>query len=420
MIIPKPISGFKEYLPEEEKIQKEIIKIIETEYNIAGFIEIDTSIIERNKILLAKGGLETKEIYTIGKMGDKKEKEFSLRFDQTIPFARYVAQNYGKLIYPFKRYQIGKVYRGERPADGRFREFYQADIDIIGDKTLSLSYDAEIISIINNIFKKINIGKFQIRINNRKLQLGLIEEYNITNTGWILKTLDKLDKLPKEEIFNLLKEKLEEKIAQKLIDFATLERNNKEVIKSFSNNELYQEGVKELIQVIEEANLMGVEKENIIIDTSIARGLDYYTGTIYETYIEADKNIGSVCSGGRYENLASEYTKQKLPGVGISIGVSRLVYSIIKNKLKETPTQKNAEYLVFTNRDKEKMLKVVKKMRNLGMSCEISFLDSYKKEIKLAQKKGYTKIVFAVDYDDRIIIRDLLKDRKESDTYIEV
>ena len=418
VITPKPISGFKEYLPEEELIQQTVIDIVKDEYSSAGFMPLETASVERNEILEAKGGIDSKEIYTIGKLGEDKNKEFSLRFDQTVPFARYVAQNYGQLIYPFKRYQIQKVFRGERPAEGRFREFYQADIDVIGDNTLSRSYDAEILSVISRIFTRLNIGGFKIRVNNRKLQLGLFQEYGIENQGDILKALDKLDKLSRENVKEILLKTISEENSERLLDFALIGMDNFDKVKSFSTNELYQEGIQELEELLEEADLLGVKKENISVDTKIARGLDYYTGIIYETDLTSDLSLGSVCSGGRYDDLASTYTKQKLPGVGISIGISRLVYSILKNKLMELPSQNNADYLIFTSNDKLKMLKVAKYLRDKGESCELSFLSNFKKEMKFAQKKGYTKIVISNPNDDKsFIIRDLtIQDRENSDS----
>lgn len=389
-------------------------KYYKKEYELAGFLPLETASVEKNDILLAKGGINTKEIYTLGKLNNENEKKsISLRFDQTVPLARYTAQNYGKLIFPFKRYQIQKVFRGERPGEGRFREFYQADIDVIGDNELSNSYDAEIISIINRIFTNLNIGKFKIKINNRKLKKGLMEELNISKEKEqeIFRILDKLDKLSKEDILNILKNEISEEDALKLLDFAL----SKELNENYSRNETYQQGIKEINTLLEEVYLFGVDKNNIAIDLSIARGLDYYTGTIYETFLEELPELGSICSGGRYDDLASTYTKQKLPGVGISIGLSRLVDAIIKNSLIKIPSQKNAKYLVFTNEDKEKMLKVATKLREEGNQTEISFLSSYKKEMKYAQKKGYQYIVISGD-NNKYIVRDLsFKDRDKSD-----
>ena len=417
MIIPKAISGFKELLPEEELIQQKVIEVIKEGYSNAGFMPLETSLVERNEIILAKGGIDNKEIYTLGKLGESGDKELSLKFDQTVPFARYVAQNYGQLIYPFKRYQIQKVFRGERPAEGRFREFYQADIDIIGDKVLSKSYDAEILSVISSIFKKLNIGGFTIKVNNRKLQLGLMESLEIKETTEILRILDKLDKLDAKDVFELLLEFTDATNANTLLTFSLDSFNDIDKLEQFCSNDTYQEGIVDLKDLIEEAYLLGVDKENLVIDPKIARGLDYYTGVIYETFLDDYIQLGSICSGGRYDNLASTYTKQILPGVGVSIGVSRLIYIILKYNLIEKASQKNAKYMIFTSSNKKEMLLVAKDLREQGLSCEISFLNNYKKEMKLAQKKGYQYIV--IPKDNSIIIRDILeKDRTLSDIFL--
>lgn len=342
-IITKVLPGFMELLPEEQIEFDRIKNIITTTYKQYGFTALDTPIIERSKTLLAKAGGETeKQIYCVENrngagVGDSDENgktDLSLRFDLTVPLARYVAEHFNELSFPFRRCHISKVYRGERPQKGRFREFYQCDIDVIGKDKLSIRYDAEIPSIIYQLFKQLDFGKFTIRINNRKILNGLIDSLNIdTDKVEILRIIDKTEKISRDDLVSQFKDQgLANESIGKLLNFIDIKGSTSEVISKLKslgiNNALFLEGIEELATVTSMMVEMGVESDYFKIDLSIARGLDYYTGTVYETVLNDYPKIGSVCSGGRFDNLASYYTTEKLPGVGISIGLTRLFYQL--------------------------------------------------------------------------------------------
>ena len=317
---PRTLSGFMELLPQDQIKFNEIMNIIRETYELYGFLPQETPIIEASEVLLAKAGGETeKQIYSFTK-GDT---DLSLRFDLTVPLAKYVAKNYNELTFPYRRYQIGKVFRGERAQKGRYREFYQCDIDIIGDGKLSIINDAEIPSIIYTIFKKLNFGKFIIKINNRKVLNGLFDELEIAGKmKEILIVIDKLEKIGmdavKKELFEL---GLTSDKVEKIEDFLNISGSNDEKLQKLKDlkfdSEIFKSGLEELEEVIKDVRLFNVEEDYFKIDLTIARGLDYYTGTVYETNLVGYESIGSVCSGGRYENLAGYYTKKDLPGVGI-------------------------------------------------------------------------------------------------------
>ena len=302
-----------------------------------GFAPLDTPVIEDAQILLAKGGGETeKQIYRFTK-GDS---DLAMRFDLTVPLAKYVALHYSELAFPFRRYQIGKVYRGERAQRGRFREFYQADIDIIGDGKLDILNEAEIPSIIYNIFNRFGLKRFQIRVNNRKILNGFYAMQGLSEkSGDIMRTVDKLDKIGAEKVKALLMDEcgVSEEAADEILKFIAITGTNAEVIAALEGytgrNEIFDLGLSELKAVCENLGAFGVPEENFAVDLTIARGLDYYTGTVYETTLLDHPEIGSVCSGGRYDNLAGYYTNQQLPGVGISIGLTRLFYVLDEQNL---------------------------------------------------------------------------------------
>ena len=329
-IKPRTLTGFMELLPKEQIEFDRFIEILRKSYIKYGFYPLDTPVLESSSVLLAKAGGETeKQIYRF-KKGDT---DLTMRFDLTVPLAKYVALNYNELNFPFKRYQIGKVYRGERAQKGRFREFYQADIDIIGDGELSIIHDAEIPAIIYDIFSTLGIGGFKIRINNRKLLTGFFEIKNLSDkTEDVLRIIDKLDKIGPEKVTAELSS-IGVDSAEDILNFVNTSGTNSEIIaaaeKYRSQNDTFDTGLDELKTVSEMIAMFGVPEENFVIDYSIARGLDYYTGTVYETIITDHPEFGSVCSGGRYDNLAEFYTDKKLPGVGISIGATRL-FSVLK------------------------------------------------------------------------------------------
>ena len=330
MIKPRTLSGFMELLPAKQAQMERMMEILRQTYALYGFATLDTPVIEDAQILLAKGGGETeKQIYRFTK-GDS---DLAMRFDLTVPLAKYVALHYNELAFPFRRCQIGKVYRGERAQRGRFREFYQADIDIIGDGKLDILNEAEIPSIIYHIFNRFGLKRFQIRVNNRKILNGFYAMLGLSEkSGDIMRTVDKLDKIGAEKVKGLLLSEcgVSEEAADEILKFIAITGSNADVIAALEGyvgrNEVFDLGLTELKAVCENLGAFGVPEENFAVDLTIARGLDYYTGTVYETTLLDHPEIGSVCSGGRYDNLAGYYTNQQLPGVGISIGLTRLFY----------------------------------------------------------------------------------------------
>ena len=329
-IQPRTLSGFMELLPGAQQQMERIMQTLRQIYSRYGFTPRDTPIIEDSRVLLAKGGGETeKQIYRFTK-GDS---DLALRFDLTVPLAKYVALHYGELSFPFRRYQIGKVYRGERAQRGRFREFYQADIDIIGDGTLDIINEAEIPAIIYKTFSELGLERFQIRVNNRKVLNGFYAMLGLTEqSGEIMRTVDKLDKIGPEKVGVLLREDvgLAAERAEEILAFIAITGSNAQVLAALERyrgrHPLFDEGLEELSTVARYLTAFGVPEDHFRVDLTIARGLDYYTGTVYETAMLDHPEIGSICSGGRYDNLAEFYTDKQLPGVGISIGLTRLFY----------------------------------------------------------------------------------------------
>ena len=328
---PRTLSGFMELLPARQAQFERMVEILRRTYSLYGFTPLDTPLIEASEVLLAKGGGETeKQIYRFMK-GDT---DLSLRFDLTVPLAKYVAQNYGHLTFPFRRFQIGKVYRGERAQRGRFREFYQADIDVIGDGKLDISNEAEIPAIIYQAFSALGLKRFQIRVNNRKILNGFYAMLGLTEkSGDIMRTVDKLDKIGAEKVKTLLMDEeigLTEEQAGEILKFIAITGSNEEVLSALEGyrgrDEVFDLGLSELNTVVKYLSAFGVPQDHFAVDLTIARGLDYYTGTVYETTMLDHPEIGSICSGGRYDNLAEYYTDKQLPGVGISIGLTRLFF----------------------------------------------------------------------------------------------
>ncbi len=387
---PRTLSGFMELLPQEQIKFNEMKRIIEETYELYGFLPQETPIIEASEVLLAKAGGETeKQIYSFTK-GDT---DLSLRFDLTVPLAKYVAKNYGELSFPFRRYQIGKVYRGERPQKGRYRELYQCDIDIIGNGKLSIANDAQMPSIIYSIFKKFNFGKFIIRMNNRKILNGLFEEIGLKDQAKeALVIIDKLDKIGMDNVKEELRSiGVTEENVIKLEEFFNINKSgsNDEILASLKGlgfkSETFAEGLKEIEELITYVRLFGVEEEYFRIDLTIARGLDYYTGTVYETNIIGYENIGSICSGGRYDNLAEYYTKQNLPGVGISIGLTRLFYVLNElDLIKIEKTSISKAVIVTMGVDFGEGVKVSNALRDNGIKNEI-----YAEDAKTKNKFSY-------------------------------
>ncbi|MBQ8250487.1 MAG: histidine--tRNA ligase [Alphaproteobacteria bacterium] len=333
-VTPKILSGFMELLPAEQLVFDEMKELIEKTYKSFGFVSLDTPVLELSDVLLAKAGGETeKQIYRFSKGNN----DLCMRFDLTVPLARYVAQHQNDLTFPFKRYQISKVYRGERPQKGRFREFYQADIDIIGSEKLSVLYDAEMPAVMYHVFKRLGLNKFCIKMNNRKLMNGFYESLGLTEQSpEISRIIDKMDKIGVENVKACLKDlDLSDGLIEKIISFTEIYGKSESVIEKISSfniqNELFETGLNELKVVAQAMKNLGVPDNNYEIDLKITRGLDYYTGTVYETFVDSHQDWGSICSGGRYENLAGYYTDRKLPGVGMSIGLTRF-FDLLKDQ----------------------------------------------------------------------------------------
>ena len=388
---PRTLAGFMELLPNEQILFNQMKEKIENTYKKFGFLPLDTPIIELSEVLLAKAGGETeKQIYRF----QKGDTDLALRFDLTVPLAKYVAKNYGNLSFPFRRYQIGKVYRGERAQKGRYREFYQCDIDIIGDGELDLINDAEMPSVIYAIFKELGFEDFTIKINNRKILNGLFESVEQKeNSVEILRIIDKIEKIGKQSVIEeFQKLGLKENQIKNIIDFIEIEGTSDQKIEKLENlgiqNETYKKGVEELKTVIKNVNLFGVPESNFTVDLTIARGLDYYTGTVYETFLNDYRELGSVCSGGRYENLAEYYTNKSLPGVGVSIGLTRLFYKLNELNIIKAEKKSVADILIIPMVENlEEPIKLATKLRNVGINTEIYLNDKkLKAKFKYADK----------------------------------
>ncbi|MDD5865861.1 MAG: histidine--tRNA ligase [bacterium] len=404
-IMPKTLPGFMELNPYDQIQFNKMKKIISDTYESYGFWPLDTPVIEYSDVLLAKAGGETeKQIYRFNK-GDN---DLSLRFDLTVPLAKYVAQRYNDLPFPFKRYQIGKVYRGERPQKGRFREFYQCDIDVIGDEILSLQYDVEMPSIIYDIFKKMNIGDFVIKINNRKILNGFFSSLQLKDSYVeILRIIDKIDKIGEIETRNCLNDVInDEKKLDSIMDFIRITGTNEEKIlklKEFNiTNDNFTNGICELEYVIDSMKKMGVASENYEIDLTIARGLDYYTGTVYETFLKDHPNIGSICSGGRYDNLAEYYTEKRLPGVGISIGLTRLFYQLKEANIIKSTDNSCADIMILPMDENcySYVYNINSILRNNGFKTSVCFTNNkLKSKIRYADK-CHVKYVIIIGEDE--------------------
>ncbi len=382
---PRTLPGFMELLPNEQILFNQMKNTIENTYQKFGFLPLDTPVIEFSEVLLAKAGGETeKQIYRFNK-GDN---DLSLRFDLTVPLSKYVAKNYGNLSFPFRRYQIGKVYRAEKAQRGRYREFYQCDIDIIGDGELDLINDAELPSVIYTIFKNLGFDDFTIRINNRKILNGLFESLGQKdNSVEVLRIIDKIDKIGKEAVKEELgKIGVSEEAIKNIISFIEIEGTSTEKIEKLRQleikNKTFEKGVEELEYVIKNIRLFGVPEQNYKVDLTIARGLDYYTGTVYETFLNEYRELGSVCSGGRYENLAEYYIDKKLPGVGVSIGLTRLFYKLNELNLIKANKKSISDVLIIPMvEDLNIPIYIATNLRNNGIRTEI-YLNNKKLKAK--------------------------------------
>lgn len=399
IITPRTLSGFMELAPKDQILFEKVKQKLEETYQMFGFFPIDTPVLEHSNILLAKAGGETeKQIYRFNK-GDT---DMTMRFDLTVPLAKYVAKNAGELTFPFKRYQIGKVYRGERAQQGRFREFYQADIDIIGDENLSIANDAEVPSIMYRVFTGLGFSDFTIRINNRKILNGLFAMLGLSDIATdVMRIIDKIDKIGKDNVeAELVDLGVSKDAADTILELLTFKGTNEEVLdrlKTFAGkNEMLDSGVSELCEVIYYIDKFGVPAGNYRVDLSIARGLDYYTGTVYETTFNRHPEIGSICSGGRYDNLAEYYTKKKLPGVGMSIGLTRLFYILNEFDYLNRDLDTVADLLIIPmTDDMASAVEISGVMREAGIRTQI-YLEKkkFKHKIGYADKLGIPYAMF--------------------------
>ena len=402
---PRTLSGFMELLPAPQQQMERIMEALRKTYSLYGFTPLDTPVIESSEVLLAKGGGETeKQIYRF----QKGDADLSLRFDLTVPLAKYVALHYNDLTFPFRRYQIGKVYRGERAQRGRFREFYQADIDIIGDGKLDITNEAEIPAIIYKTVSTLGLKRFQIRVNNRKILNGFYAMLGLTEkSGDIMRTVDKLDKIGAEKVKVLLMGEeigLSEADADEILKFIAITGTNEEVLAALEGykgrNEIFDLGLSELNTVVKYLAAFGVPAENFAVDLTIARGLDYYTGTVYETTLLDHPEIGSVCSGGRYDNLAGYYTNQQLPGVGISIGLTRLFYVLDEQGLLngEVNTCACDALVIPMTSSPAAAIALATELRNQGIRTQVyGEQKKFKQKMTYANKLGVPYIVLLGD-----------------------
>ena len=412
---PKPMSGFPELLPAQQLVFNRCLEIVRRTFERHGFTPIETPAVERKEVLTAKGGNE-KEIYALSRLaagpGEDAETDYALHFDLTVPLARYVAQHKDKLVFPFRRYQIQKVWRGERPQAGRYRELYQCDIDVIGRGSVSLLADAELPSVIYHVFREMNIGHFVIRVNNRRLLQGFLDLAGVPTdrVGDVLHTVDAWEKIGRAAVAQALINKvgLNETLTERILAFlsssqgkptdAVLDDLRRQVTTSQAEQHDFGRGVQELQTVVEGMRSLGVPEDYFEIDLSIARGLDYYTGTVYETRLTAHPDLGSICSGGRYDDLASYFTNEKLPGVGISIGLSRLVLRLLDaGVLKPGPS--TPAIVLVTTLDQARLqdyLKIGAALREGGIATEV-FLERARlgDQLRYASRKGFRFAVIA-------------------------
>ena len=401
IIKPRTLSGFMELLPEKQLKFDQMAEVLRKTYASYGFAPLDTPVIEDAQILLAKGGGETeKQIYRFTK-GDS---DLALRFDLTVPLAKYVALHYNELAFPFRRYQIGKVYRGERAQRGRFREFYQADIDIIGDGKLDILNEAEIPAIIYKVFKGFGLTRFQIHVNNRKVLNGFYAMMGLTEkSGDIMRTVDKLDKIGVDKVKIILLEDcgLTEQQADDILAFISIKGTNAEVLAALENyagrNETFDTGLGELKVVASNLAAFGMPEENFVVDLTIARGLDYYTGTVYETLLLDHPELGSVCSGGRYDNLAGYYIEKQLPGVGISIGLTRLFYVLGEQGMlnPDLPTAPADALILPMTEDLSAAVTLATRLRDADIRTQLyTEQKKFKAKMNYADKTGVPYVLF--------------------------
>ena len=422
-VTPSPISGFPEWSPAERLVEQQMIDRIRASFERFGFSPIETPAVERNSVLTAKGGEETeRQIYSLTGLhpqsgGDTRD--YSLHFDLTVPLARYVAQHNNELVFPFRRYQIQKVWRGERPQHGRFREFTQCDIDIVGDGKLSLLADAEIPAVISNVFNSLDIGDFTIRISNRKILTGYLDHLGFaeSDAAIILREADKIERQGTDPLLQAL-DGLENGNSATDDILAIVQTSGSpaevlDILSTIDSGERFQQGVDELATVFEHAAEFGIAEENVTADIGIIRGLDYYTGTIYETRLDDHPQLGSICSGGRYDDLASYFIRKAMPGVGISIGLTRLFSQLLQAGIVEGGGASVAQVLVTTPDESllAKSIEIASSLRGSDINTEIFFEQTrLGRQLRYASRKGFKLAVIPLPEDlerEQIKFRDM-------------
>jgi histidyl-tRNA synthetase len=407
-VTPRTPPGTVELLPREQIAFQRMLEIVRRGYERFGFLPIETPVFELKNVLLTKSGGETeKQVYLVSSSGaikEGKEAELALRFDLTVPLARYVAEHEPALAFPFRRYQIQRVYRGERPQHGRSREFYQCDIDVVGKDKLDPIHDAEIPAIINGIFDELAVGDFTIHFSNRKVLFGLLSGLGVepARQALVLREIDKLDKIGAEKVRAGLvggELALDAAIADRVLGLVGRSGTNRELLAALeaetADHEAFRAGVAEIARMLDALAALGVPEQRVKLDLAIARGLDYYTGTVYETFLEGQRALGSVCSGGRYEDLAGLYTKSKLPGVGISIGATRLFEHLRSiGWAKRFETTVDVLCLQLDPTMVADVLAIAAELRGAGLNVE-TYLEPAKldKQFKYADRAGVRRCV---------------------------
>ncbi|UTM47229.1 histidine--tRNA ligase [Glutamicibacter mysorens] len=397
------LSGFPEWLPAERAVEQHVLDTLRHVFELHGFANIETRAVETRAQLLRKGEID-KEVYGLSRLAAEDDKNdpnaLALHFDLTVPFARYVVENAGHLAFPFRRYQMQKVWRGERPQDGRFREFTQADIDVVGDGALPFSYDVELALTIADALSALPIGDFRLRVNNRKLAEGFYHGLGLEDPDAVLRAIDKLEKIGDDAVAKILIEEVgataeQAAAALALAKIRTLDTSFIEQVRALGvTHELLDTGLDELAQVIDAASKRAPGK--VMADLSIARGLDYYTGTVYETVLVGHESLGSICSGGRYESLASK-GKKNYPGVGLSIGVTRLVSRILAEEVvTASRSVPSVVYVTLANEDSwHEAQDVAAQLRDRGIACEVAAsAEKFGKQIKYADRRGIPFVWF--------------------------
>lgn len=420
-----PISGFPEWLPEVRIVEQTLIDRIRHSYELFGFAPIETPAAERLEVLTSKGGME-RQMYSLGRPdedGADAATSLGLHFDLTVPLARYVAAHSEELVFPFRRYQIQKVWRGERAQRGRFREFYQCDIDIVGDGSLSVAYDAEMPCVIDNAFDAIGVGDFRVHVSNRKILSGLFGAFGmaVEQVAGALRLVDKHGMSDRPRLATALQDAgLESKLVDRVLEL--LAANSVEAaLDVLDGFDAARDGVSELGEVLDRAVQLGMPPERLVTDFSIARGLDYYTGTVYETFVVGNENWGSVCSGGRYDDLTMALSGRSYPGVGISIGLTRLLYLLLQSGTVEAERQTPASVLV-TMQDAQRYfgdyLALGNRLRLSGIAAEVYMQpDVLRDQIAYAVRKGFPLALIAGSRefeDGAVVVRDLRERHQET------